>query len=245
MILKFIQIFLVPSVFIFLLFLISLFLLFLNKKKKARILLIFALTIYSVFSLGAVSNKLIFWLEKDLKPISRKDLSFSQIIVVLSGGGKGKDIPFPSNLSESSILRALEAWRIFKEKKGEAQIIISGRGRGEENEALVIKNLLKELGVEDEKIQIEDKSKNTYESAKNLKEMISSKRIFLVTSAFHIKRAEIIFKKFNFSPLPSPCDFRAKDSYEIWDFLPFPQNLKNSDIAIKEYLGILYYKFFK
>lgn len=95
---------------------------------------------------------------------------------------------------------------------------------------------------------LEDKSKNTIQNASYTFEImkkngISNPKIILVTSAFHMKRAKTIFEKSGFKLMAYAVDFRvtkAKNPYI--DFIPSFEALKDSFIAIKEYIGML--KFF-
>jgi uncharacterized SAM-binding protein YcdF (DUF218 family) len=61
-----------------------------------------------------------------------------------------------------------------------------------------------ELGVPRRDIIVEGTARNTQESARAVKRVLKSKRIFLVTSAYHMKRAEGLFKKQGFDVFPRP-----------------------------------------
>lgn len=94
----------------------------------------------------------------------------------------------------------------------------------------------------------DDKSEDTVQNAKNTLAIarqngIDRPKIILVTSAFHMKRAKIIFERYGFNVLPYAVAFNTQDQkISYMSFLPEFGNLENSFIAIHEYLGIL--KFF-
>jgi len=92
---------------------------------------------------------------------------------------------------------------------------------------------------------LEDKSRNTFESVKNIKEILGDEPFFLVTSAYHMERSLREFEKVGTNPIPAPTDFKIKtEQYTALDWFPDPQNLRNSNLAVHEYFGIVFYKFF-
>ena len=91
---------------------------------------------------------------------------------------------------------------------------------------------------------ITKKVQNTYEEANAIYHLIDSKsKIILVTSAFHMKRAEFLFKKHNFNVFPYPVDFKSKNNkITILDFIPSAGSLSRSSFVIREVLGRMYYR---
>ena len=75
----------------------------------------------------------------------------------------------------------------------------------------------------------------------------SGPRIILVTSAFHMPRAKMLFERQGFEVEPFPVDFRVSDRQRIniLSFLPKAEYLEDSEIAIREGMGILYYSVIK
>jgi hypothetical protein len=85
---------------------------------------------------------------------------------------------------------------------------------------------------------------NTADEAVAVKELISpSKRIILVTSAYHMYRAQRIFEKQGFEVIPCKVDYKTEKNKltTIIDFLPNADYLKNSEIGFKEILGRIFY----
>ena len=67
--------------------------------------------------------------------------------------------------------------------------------------------------------------------------------VILVTSAFHMQRAQFIFEKAGLKVTDYPVDFRSNaHDYNILDFLPSASGLANSEFAIREMIGSLYYR---
>jgi uncharacterized SAM-binding protein YcdF (DUF218 family) len=89
----------------------------------------------------------------------------------------------------------------------EAKILYSGGG----TEAQLGKEILMRLGVECERIIIEDRSRNTAENARLSKIIAApkeSEKWLLVTSAFHMPRAMGAFRAVGFPVEATPVDFR-------------------------------------
>jgi len=232
---KILQEFLLPSVFIFILILTGLILLFKKKQKSGKILIILGAFLYYLFSISPISDLILFPLEKQYQPIQKRDLNSADIIVLLLGG------------KETDILRASEVIKISNIKYQISKIIISGTDplNPEINETEEVKNYLIEQGVLGEDIVLEDKSRTTFESAKNVKELVGNEPFFLITSAYHMPRSIEVFQKIGTNPISAPADFKIKGNYKFLDFFPNAQNLKNTDLAFHEYFGILWYRLIK
>jgi uncharacterized SAM-binding protein YcdF (DUF218 family) len=71
--------------------------------------------------------------------------------------------------------------------------------------------------------------------------------IILVTSAFHMPRAKMLFERQGFEVEPFPVDFRVSDRQRttVLSFLPKAEYLEDSETAMREGVGVLYYKFLK
>ena len=228
--LKILEMFLLPSVFVLVLILIGIILIFRKKRGKlGKILIILGILLYYLFSITPVADLIISPLEKQYQPAQKEELNKADKIVLLLGG------------KESDVLRASEVLRLYNLQSA---IIISGRDplSPKIEEAKEVKEFLTERGISAENIILEDKSRNTFESAKNIKEILDDEPFFLVTSAYHLPRAIETFQKARTNPIPAPADFKIEKNYDILDFFPDAQNLRNSDIALHEYFGILWYR---
>ncbi len=69
------------------------------------------------------------------------------------------------------------------------------------------------------------------------------KKVILVTSAFHMQRAKLLFEGAGLIVEPFPTDFRSSArKYTILDFLPSASGLYGSEFVIREMIGRLYYQ---
>ncbi len=230
---KILQMFLLPSVFLFVFALAGIFLFFKTKRKKiGKILLISGLIFFYIFSITPVADLILSPLENKYSQIEESELDKTDIIVLLLGG------------EESDILRVSEISRIYFLKDKQAEIIISGRDPIDENaeQGEKVKDFLIQRGVLEKDIVLENQSRNTFESAKNIKKMFDQDEFFLITSAYHIPRTMEIFKKMGTNPLPAPSDFKIQDNYDIFDFFPSARNLLKCDLVFHEYFGIIFYR---
>jgi uncharacterized SAM-binding protein YcdF (DUF218 family) len=99
-------------------------------------------------------------------------------------------------------------------------------------------------GIQSEKIFVTKDVENTAEEAVAVKELISpSKRIILVTSAYHMYRAQRLFEKQGFEVISYKVDYKAAGNNQVTfiDFLPSALNLESIEIGIREIICRIYY----
>ena len=85
---------------------------------------------------------------------------------------------------------------------------------------------------------------NTADEAVAVKELISkSKTIILVTSAYHMYRAQRLFEDQGIKVIPYMVDYKIArgGAISVMDFLPSAGNLAITEIGIKEIIGRIYY----
>ena len=85
---------------------------------------------------------------------------------------------------------------------------------------------------------------NTADDAVAVKELISpSKRIILVTSAYHMYIAQKLFEKKGFIVIPYKVDYKTgrNKMTNIIDFLPSADNLELNEKGIREKIGRIFY----
>lgn len=228
---KILQEFLLPSTFIFVLILIG-FYFWRFKKKSGTIIIIVSILLYYILSITPIADLILSPLESQHQLIKSSELDKADKIVLLLGKG------------EANTLRASEVIRISNIKSQKVRIIISGTSalKTESNISKDIKRYLIGQGIPSENTILDNQSRNTFESAKNIKEMMGQEPFFLVTSAYHMPRSIEAFQKMGTNPIPAPTDFKTEKDYNILDFFPKSNNLQKSDLAFHEYFGILFYR---
>ena len=92
---------------------------------------------------------------------------------------------------------------------------------------------------------VEPKSKDTYENAREsatILEREKIKRIYLVTHAWHMPRAQRAFESFGLHVTPAPTGFRAPPEKVLPGLLPRWTSLRDCAFAMHEYLGMIWYQ---
>lgn len=230
----------VPSNLIILLFITGVLLFFIKSlNKPARYLLTGAAVIYLIFATGPVSFWLLGKLEYQypyLKDASK--IKGAEYIVVLSAyADDDTALPLSSRVNSSGAFRLMEALRIHRALP-ETKIIITGTG-GVPN---VMKEVLTSMGTNENRLIVENNSVNTYDNLKNIYSFVGNRQFILVTSAGHMPRSLGISRKLGLNPVPAPTDYLTFKNYMAISYLPSPLHLNNSDLAIHEYIGILWYR---
>ena len=140
--------------------------------------------------------------------------------------------------------RVWQAARLYRAGKAPKVIATSGR---------VVETtfpLLRDFGLPEEAMMKVDDARNTEEEAKSIDRM-GIKRILLVTSAWHMKRARLMFEKYapSVEVVCAPADFEnsivAARPFSFTNFLPDPGAFMGNSVALHEWVGIVGYKLFR
>ena len=161
--------------------------------------------------------------------------------IVVLGGGVGCN-PALSPYAEMAAFadRVWQAARLWKAGKA-PKVVATGFSPRESN-----LGLLNDFGVPADKIVFLD-ARNTEEEAKAVRKIVKSK-ILLVTSAWHMKRARLMFEKYapDLTIVPAATDYEALSgcapSISIREFVPDPNTLASNITMFKEVVGYWGYK---
>lgn len=220
---KGVSFFLMPLTLAVLLGGIALWSLHTGKLKRAKHAMI-ALLIWMVFITSApISNLLISRLEQQYAKLEQipNDVRY----ILLLGGDKEK--------------RAWEAVRLYQQMP-EATIITSGYSMyDEQSEAFKTARLLMDAGVKKEHILMQSEAKDTEEEAQSIKKRMGSEPFLLVTSAYHMPRAMLLFQQEGLNSIAAPTDFNRPEEDGI-NSLFRSEHLEKTEQALHEYLGLLW-----
>ncbi|MBY0246085.1 MAG: YdcF family protein [Nitrospiraceae bacterium] len=198
-----------------------------------------ALSIFLIFGSGPVSFLLLGSLEFQISPAGHVEREPTNTIVVLAGHAEfHPDHPFSSQLNRASAFRLLESLLLFQGRR-DSTVIVSGKGEV----ATIIRDVIVLSGVPAEQVIVDSLASSTYESAKNLSSRLGHAPFLLVTSAGHMPRAMGAFKKAGANPLAVPTDYMTKKNPFAAQYLPSPTHLHYSDLAISEYVAMMWYCF--
>ena len=224
--------------------------------KKFRIIFISIALCFYGLSISYVSNKLLLPLEKPYNKVLVKNNSV-HAVVVLSGGSVEGSANIP--IASSAYKRAM--WGLMIAKSQNLPLLFSGAGLKSYTEADAFLDSMKEikellhvdipisstLTLGSFSLHVENRSLDTYQNAQFSKEAfemigIDKPVIYLVTSAFHMKRSTTLYKYFGFEVIPAATGFRLDSEAEevdILSFVPRFNALKDSYTALHEYAGLL------
>ena len=247
-----------PGIIIIAFLLIALLSLAILKRKKtkpagyiflliASISLISATFIY-LFSIQPVSNMLLIPLETSYSVPSPKIIKKPSAIVVLSSGAYNRH-----TLGGDTFNRLFEGFKLYK-KYNVPVIVSGGRAVSTFSLAKAMKNVLVSIGVDKRYVITEDKSDDTYQNALYVLKICKKRdfsRIILVTSAYHMPRAMLLFSRIkyinktdrfkNIKIIPYPADFKTDMHYNTYSYFPQLGYLLTSSEALHEYIGYVYY----
>jgi uncharacterized SAM-binding protein YcdF (DUF218 family) len=210
-------------------------------KLAAGLSLFCAIAVY-LFSISPIKNALISPLENSYqRPQNIKSLKADAVVVL------GAEAYNDKTLDGDSLNRLVAAFILYR--RLHIPIIFSGGySTSTVATAKIARNILLKMGIDRKDILIDDKSDDTNQNAIYTKAICVKhrfKRIILVTSAYHMKRAVLLFNGAigvnRLKVIPYPADYKSNDRYNFYSFMPNLGNLVISAEAIHEYLGYVYY----
>ncbi|MGH8750374.1 MAG: YdcF family protein [Burkholderiales bacterium] len=205
---------------------------------KALILFAFALLYFcstSFFTLPLL--KLI-----EVAPLRQHDTS-AQAIVVL---GAGTSLQAPDYGGDTVNRLGLERLRYAAKLYRATQKPILVAGGSPQGSALSEAAQMKGVLTDEFRVPVqweETASRTTYENALRVREILKAagiNRIYLVTHAWHMRRAVLAFESADFSVIPAPTGFAGPVYAAV--YLPTPQGLTMSYLFMHEALGWLWYQ---
>ena len=110
------------------------------------------------------------------------------------------------------------------------------------------------LGIPRDHILTTPKVTNTEEESHETARILAKRlganaphRILLVTSAFHMKRAQRLFIRAGIHVEPVPVDFQVSRgrTFTLMELLPGGGSLSQSERALREFYGLAYYRLFR
>jgi len=200
-------------------------------------------------SFKPTAKALVYSLECRYRPAQPGVLETLDTVVVLgycarpSGG-----LRVAAELAGDAYGRLFAGVKAFKESGANLLALCGGRSREDtESEAEVMKAVALYMGCPRDKILTETRSHDTMQNAAYLAELLpagQNRRIGLVTSAWHMLRAEKVFKgQFpNDTIVPVPTNYLYDPvRWSAGTFVPSVEALRQSTVALHEWIGIAWY----
>ena len=109
-----------------------------------------------------------------------------------------------------------------------------------------MQDVLAVMGVPPSALILEEQSKNTYDNAVNSAAILQQRgmqRILLVSSAFHMRRADALFKRQGLDVIPAPTDYQqVLITSTLPAGIPGVKNLSRTTEALHEFVGYEVYR---
>jgi len=245
-----IKYFLHPFNILWLLFLAATIALIFKKEKVFFVLFGISLVWFFITSNFFLPRLLVTNLENKFSPFEKQDVSSDTIaynIIVLGAGFSPNDkLPYNAQLSSSALARLIEGIRIHNILP-KSKLIVSGPVSDTQiSQAEIYKKTAASLGVDTNVISIIKSAVNTFEESKEYARLFENKNpVILVTSAYHMPRAMLVFNYHGINTIGAPTDYQYKTiTFKPTTLLPSLQNMNNMGLAVTEYVGTLYTKWF-
>ncbi|CAK8723108.1 DUF218 domain-containing protein [Candidatus Electrothrix aarhusensis] len=184
-------------------------------------------------------------LERYYPPLALEEIPTADAIVLLGGVTRGR-VP-GTGLTDlgGGVDRIVHVAQLFKAGKAPLLILSGGNAPGYRSEAEDMADILQLMDIPSDNILLETKSRNTQQNALYSQKIFQQqgiKKILLVTSATHMRRAEAIFSGIGVSVLPAATDYQLVDrAPSFLDWLPQAGALEMTTKGIKEYIGYWVY----
>ena len=235
---KIVSAFLLPVPIGLFLLLIAFYFLITNSYKKAKVFLFLGLSWFILLSFQPIANAIINPLENSHKALLEIP-KVEYVLVLGSGHNTDESLSITSQLRDVAIVRLNEGIRIYN-KIDNGKLIVSGyKGFDKNYHSYVSKKLAVELGIKKENIIKMDKPVDTRQEAIEAKKIVGTKPFILVTSASHMKRAILLFKKEGLNPIAAPTYHLGKNK-KNYSSIFASENLYKVKVAFHEYLGLIW-----
>lgn len=224
-------------------------LMLLGYRKAGGSIAVCAALLLWACSTPVVAEYLTGALERQYPARSISETATADFAIVLGGGVRPPASPrLDADLADAGD-RVVHAARLYRTGKVKRILITGGNIPwipGTRPEAISIRDFLVEFGVPDAAISLASTSRNTFENALEIKELMAAETFgsaLLVTSAFHMPRALATFQKLGIPVTASSTDVRVINKVErpIFDWLPDSQYLDLTTMALKEWIGYAVY----
>ncbi|MEO6537290.1 MAG: YdcF family protein [Ferruginibacter sp.] len=217
-----------------------------RKQRVKKICRILAVILFLVFS----NSWLLGWYARKFQPAP---LALTTGTVYSCGivlGGFGSPDAEGNGVFNGSADRFIQVLKLYKQGYISHIILSGGNGKNEMKafrEGDWAKKELITMEVPGPVIFVEDKSGNTAENAVNTKTILDSNQLkppyLLISSAHHLPRASMLFKKAGVSTVPFPCNFIAgRGIPTLSDLIPDIGTLFTWQIYLKETAGYWWYR---
>jgi len=203
-------------------------------RKAGRWILALSLVQAWIFGCGVTTRIIGVPLEGVEREFSVESLPCADAIVLL-GGGMGIHEKCGRAEIYGAADRVWMAARAFKAGKAPFMTVSGGGAEGEIA-------FLADFGVDTNRIVKLEAARNTEEEARLISSLITNHpKVLLVTSAWHMPRAKMLFERAGLDVVPAPTDYEmtaaAESTLGVGDFFPNADALVRNSYAVKEWVA--------
>ena len=243
---KFLSLLIYPLSASLLLLMVAFFLILRRYQRSGMCLLAVALSWLYVCSTGFFSNALMGYLEDGYPSRAMSAIPSADAIVLLGGAVRGHTHMGRTTDLNQHADRLVYAAELYKAGKSNRVILSGGSAQGDRSEAEQMQDLLLIMGVSARDLVLEERSRTTYENAVFTARMLNERgldTVLLVTSAYHMRRAEGVFKAQGVRVIAAPTDYKRLVSTSVLPpWLPSAGNLSRTSYALHELIGFQVYR---
>jgi uncharacterized SAM-binding protein YcdF (DUF218 family) len=238
-----------PHIILSLLVCLALFHLWRKRREPTRrfLPLILPLAALAVVSMPVVVH-LATWSLESQYPSAEERESEAEAIVVFAAGVYPPDGPRQqAEMDEDALYRCLHSAQVYT-KRPRLLLVSGGKVNADDPGfpcAAVMGDFLRQLGVKNSDLLLEERSRSTYENAVESAKLLKERgihRVLLVVDAVDMPRAALCLRKQGIEVLPAPCHYRATSiEWSLFSFLPSPGAARGFQRVWHEWLGLLWY----
>ena len=218
-----------------------------QRIRATQVTLLLAVSWLYVCSTALFADFLMGTLEQDFRPRAMSGMGQADAIVVLGGATRGDTHMGTLPDLNQQADRLVYAAALYKAGKAPV-IVLSGGSHGDARpEAQLMRETLAVMGVPGRDMLLEGASRDTHDNALYTAVVLNGKgvrKILLVTSAFHMRRAAALFEAQGFEVVPTATDYQRLVATPVLPrWLPTVDDLSRTTIALREYVGFWVYRY--
>jgi uncharacterized SAM-binding protein YcdF (DUF218 family) len=216
--------------------------------RRSRGPMIAALAVLWIFSTPIVSNALWRAVEGHAVRTHAASLPQADAIVILSGMLLSPPAEDPTIFEWGDPDRFFGGLEALAAGKAPVLVFTGGKLPWEHegfNEGKLLQQTAHRLGISPERTLLTGDVESTEQEAKAVRALLppEQQKIILVTSAFHMHRAQRLFEAERFIVTPYRVDFKVPNERTTFlDFVPQAKAFFRASEATREWLGRLYYE---
>jgi uncharacterized SAM-binding protein YcdF (DUF218 family) len=235
-----------------------------NQNRPRRQVLAVAVGLVGLLcllSLPAVGHLAEGSLEWSYPPVSEVPARADTIVVLSANAQVVNPAGTKLRIGDETLVRCLHAFQLY-DQAGGCRVIVSGGKLDPSRPGMAVAEAMRDflvtLGVRPVDLILEDKSTTTFENARNTTELLrgepllhaekkvlqdpSGPRVFLVTTASHMRRAQRCFARQGTEVIPAPCNHQAvRLELSPASFVPSVSGIHRVQRALHEWLGLAWY----